>query len=200
MDHALAPTTSIPTSLQMLLRDLAFLGQITRGKKPCMKSRILVDGNSWTGAAYRAYKGENRIIYIGEVERIFGQCIEAIREHEKSEHIKIIVEFASGAYTGVESSRSTYNDDPDMLSRIDVALKNLDLQLSKFRRYIKGYSTENKTDNKDKTESSSISVSSIPPFTEEDAHDSNGIDLFGTPSSDERRKLKDKLKKKAENR
>ena len=60
MESNLETRHSIPSSLQMLLTDLDFLGQISRNIKPCCGPRVLVDANSWSGAFYRFFKGENR--------------------------------------------------------------------------------------------------------------------------------------------
>ena len=130
---------SIPASLQMLLRDLEFLGQITRGQKPCIKTRTFVDASGWSGAFYRFIKGETKGAVMSEIERIFTQCIEAIGAHKNDEHIKTIVEYAYRAYVGVKSLEVTYRDHPSILSRLSVALKNLDLQLDSYRHLIKGY-------------------------------------------------------------
>ena len=131
---------SIPTGLQILLSDLDFLGQISRGQKACVTYRVIVDGRTWSGAFYRAWKGENRINTINKIEQIINQTVDAIDSHKNTEYLEIVVNSFAYARNGVDALRATYETDPDMKARINVQLKNIDLQLSQYRHLIKGYS------------------------------------------------------------
>lgn len=133
---------SIPTGLQILLSDLDFLGQISRGQKACVTSRVIVDGSTWVGAFYRAWKGENRINTINKIEQIINQTIDAIDSHKNTEYLEIVVNSFAYARNGVDALGATYENDPDMRARINVQLKNIDLQLNQYRHLIKGYSND----------------------------------------------------------
>ena len=133
---------SIPSGLQTLLADLNFLSQIKRNQKPCVGNRVIVDGDTWYGAFYRFIKGENKVNVISKVEQIFNQTMDAIETHKDSDHIKIIINYAALARDGVANLKETYGDYPEILSRISVQLDNIDLQLNRFRNFIKGYKKE----------------------------------------------------------
>ena len=131
---------SIPTGLQILLSDLDFLGQITRGQKACITNRVIVDGNTWSGAFYRSMKGENRLNTINKIEQIVNQTVDAIESHKNTSYLEIIINYFSYARNGIDALNSTYQSDPDMRARLNVQLKNIDLQLNQYRHLIKGYS------------------------------------------------------------
>ena len=133
---------SIPTGLQILLRDLDFLGQISRGQKACIANRVIVDGNTWSGTFYRAWKGENRIITITKIEQIVNQTVDAIDSHKNTDYLGIVINYFAYARNGVDALNSTYQNDPDMKARLNVQLKNIDLQLNQYRHLIKGYSND----------------------------------------------------------
>ena len=110
---------------------------------------MIVDGDTWVGAFYRAWKGENRINTITKIEQIVNQTVDAIDSHKNTDYIEIIINYFSYARNGVDSLSCTYQNDPDMKARINVQLKNIDLQLNQYRHLIKGYSSgdiENKKD------------------------------------------------------
>lgn len=136
---------SIPAGLQILLGDLDFLGQISRGQKMCSTNRVIVDGDTWAGAFYRAWKGENRISTITKIEQIVNQTVDAIDSHKNTDYIGIIVDYFAYARNGVDALKSTYQNDPDMKARINVQLKNIDLQLNQYRHLIRGYAKEVET-------------------------------------------------------
>ena len=132
--------SSIPTGLQILLRDLDFLGQIARGQKVCITNRVIIDGDSWLGAFYRAWKGEDRTSTINKIEQIVNQTVDAINSHKDTDYLDILVNYFAYARNGIDALSFTYQSDPDMKSRINVQLKNIDLQLDQYRHLIKGYS------------------------------------------------------------
>ena len=130
---------AIPTGLQILLSDLNFLSQIKRDTKPCCGDHVLVDSDSWYGAIYRFYKGENRENSISKIEQIVTQTIDSIEEHKDSEHIKIIINYFSDAREGIQALLTVYSSDPKIKAKIKVILDRIDIQLYRFRHLIKGY-------------------------------------------------------------
>jgi hypothetical protein len=132
------PRNSIPVSLQSLMADLDFLSQIKRNMKPCCNDRVLVDSDSWTGAFYRFFKGENRINVITKVEQIVHNAIEAIENEKYREHISLTVNSLYSALSGILNLVYTYENDPNMKARLNVQIKNINIQLDRYRHFIKG--------------------------------------------------------------
>ncbi len=157
---------SIPTGLQILLRDLDFLGQIARGQKACITNRVIVDGSTWSGAFYRAWKGENRINTITKIEQIVNRTVDAIYSHKQTDYLGIIINAFSYARNGIDALSSTYQDDPDMKARINVQLQNIDLQLNQYRHLIRGYGNNNNNNNNNNDEHATI-ANKIPNKTPE---------------------------------
>jgi hypothetical protein len=133
------PKNPIPGSLQILLADLDFLSQIGRKMKPCCDNRVLVDAESWSGALYRLYKGENRLGVITKVEQIINSAVEAIENQKYSEHLSLTINSLYNSYHGLNNLLNTYESDPNMKARINVQLKNIDIQLERYRHLIKGF-------------------------------------------------------------
>lgn len=177
---------SIPTGLQILLADLDFIGQICRGQKACVTNRVLVDGESWSGALYRSWKGENRINTISKIEQIVNQTVDAIDDHKDTEYIGIIINSFNYARNGVASLVETYQNDPDMKARLNVQLKNIDLQLDQYRNLIKGYS-ERKTDNN--------AIEEKKDEKEDDVEINLNPEFFGNTSSEKRKLRRHRMKK-----
>ena len=150
---------SIPRGLQSLLTKLNFLSQITRGFKPCMSKMTFIDATSWFGAFQRSWNGESRKSLMAAVEQIIGETTEAINAHFDSEFLlRLIINALPDARLGVESLKTTYRDDPEIISRVSVQLTNIDLQLDKFRELIKGYEgNSNNNSNKNTNEESDVS-------------------------------------------
>ena len=185
----LEPRHSIPTSLQILLSELDFLGQIKRNTKPCITERVLVDSESYMGAIYRFVKRENRNNIISKVEQVFTQTVDAVEMHKNTEHIKIIINYAEGARNGVASLLETYSNDPDFKSKLKVQLDNIDLQLHRYRHLIKGYGHEADT---------SVSVSDGENKKEDEEFpglNTDTLDLFENNEIDRRKIRKNRIKK-----
>ena len=81
----------IPNTLQTVLQDLNFLSQIKRGYKPCITDRVIVSADSWSGAFYRFFKGENRIKVVAKVEQIINSSIDAIENPKYFEHLPLTI-------------------------------------------------------------------------------------------------------------
>lgn len=136
------PKNSIPLSLQNLLADLDFLSQIQRNMKPCCNDRVLVDADSWSGAFYRFFKGESRINVISKVEQIVNNAVEAIENQKYNEHLPLTINALYNASTGISNLSYTYENDPNMKARINVQMKNINIQLDRYRTLIKGFRPE----------------------------------------------------------
>lgn len=139
------PKNSIPTALQTLLVDLNFLSQIERKMKPCFNSRIIVD-DSLTSRVHRTilgwFQGEGRLNGIMKVEQIVNNSIEAIENQRYKEHLSLTINALLSARNGIDNLSYTYADDPDMKSRFNVLLQNVDIQLNRYRHLLKGYTPE----------------------------------------------------------
>lgn len=134
---------SIPVGLRSLLGKLYFLAQIKAGEKPCMSNMTIVDGDTWTGAFYRFFKGEDRKTCLTVIENIVSQAIDSISVHErKKSFLALVVNALAEARVGVESMLTTYRDDAETKGKIQVQLTNIDIQLDKYRSLIKGYRPE----------------------------------------------------------
>jgi len=100
----------------------------------------LIDGSSWWGAFQRSWKGESRKSLMAAVEQIVGETVEAINEHSNDEFLlRLIINALPKTREGIDSLKTTYKEDPEIISRVNVQLINLDSQLEKFRSLIKGY-------------------------------------------------------------
>jgi len=150
------PKNSIPLSLQNLLADLDFLSQIQRNMKPCCNDRVLVDADSWSGAFYRFFKGESRLNVISKVEQIVNNAVEAIENQKYNEHLSLTINALYNASTGISNLAYTYENDPNMKARINVQMKNINIQLDRYRSLIKGFRPD------DLPNTSNIPVSNIP--------------------------------------
>ena len=133
------PKNSIPVSLQAQLADLDFLSQIERNMKPCCNDRVLVNSESWTGALYRFFKGESRMTAITKVEQIVNNAIEAIENEKYQEHISLTINSLYNASNGLLNLSYTYENDPNMKARINVQIKNINIQLERYKHLIKGF-------------------------------------------------------------
>jgi hypothetical protein len=143
MEEKLSEITSIPTGLQILLKDLDYLAQIPRGLKPCVNSRDFVDDNTWGGWFYRTFiVKESRKDVLAEVEKIVERAVEAIKNHKDTDYILVLIQYFYKARSGVSNLLATYKGSPDIVSRINVQLTNMDIQIKRYQRYIDGYKIE----------------------------------------------------------
>lgn len=165
---------AIPTGLQILLSDLNFLSQIKRDTKPCCGDHVLVEADSWYGAMYRFYKGENRENSVSKIEQVVTQTIDAIEEHKDTEHIKIIINYFSEAREGIHALLTVYSKDPKIKAKIKVILDRIDIQLDRFRHLIKGF---NETEQINLEETSNLG----DEFTPIDLLDSGVFDVNKKP-------------------
>ena len=136
------PKNSIPVVLQSLLEDLHFLSQIQRNMKPCCNDRVFVDADGWYQTFYRRYKGESRTTVMSKIEQIVNSAIEAIENQKYNEHLSLTINALYEASNGILNLAYTYDKDPNMKSKINVQMKNINIQLDRFRHLIKGFRPE----------------------------------------------------------
>ena len=188
------PKNSIPVSLQSLMADLDFLSQIKRNMKPCCNDRVLVDAESWTGAFYRFFKGESRLNVITKVEQIVHNAIEAIENEKYQEHLGLTINSLYNALSGIENLSYTYEKDPNMKARINVQIKNINIQLDRFRYLIKG--CHEKPVVKKEYKDVIINIPEDTPVSKSDSMPST-IDLLDSSSLEfDKKKLKRNVKRK----
>jgi hypothetical protein len=195
MEENLSVITSIPTGLQILLKDLDYLAQIPRGMKPCVNTRDFVDDSTWSGWFYRTFiVKEGRKDVLSEVEKIIERAVDSIKNHKESDYIKVIIKYFYKARTGVANLLTTYKGSPDIISRINVQLTNMDIQIERYKKHIDGYKNENNISSENKSEKlfSSFAPPTPPPTPKLDL-----FDIESNPSTPANvKKVKKQLKLK----
>ena len=139
---------SIPVGLRSLLAELHFIAQFERGKKPCMSDMTFVSSSSYIfGPITRKWKGENRKTLISDLEKVVEKFIDALTTYkDRKEYVSLLINLMANCRVSIESSlTTTYRDDPEMIGKIRVMLKNIDLQLKKYPHLIKGNSEKKNT-------------------------------------------------------
>jgi len=190
------PKNAIPVSLQSLMGDLDFVSQIKRDMKPYFNDRILHDANSWYDYFLRRFKkiGKNHV--ITKVEEIVNNAIEAIENPKYREHLVLIINELNNALTGIENLAYTYENDPDMKARLNVQIKNVNIQLDRYRQLIKGVKDFSQNAVKKEYIDVSLDMDSIStPSTAETT--TTTIDLLDSSSLEfDKKKFKKNFKKK----
>lgn len=143
------PVNPIPPPLQNLFADLTFLSQIKRGLKPCCSTKVLSKPD-WVGTIYRSYKfvtsGECKEKVVSDVEAIINTAAEIIGNEKYNEHLGMTIGYLDKARPGIESLKYTYENFPSIISRIEVVLANIDIQLNRYPQFIKKGSTQEPSD------------------------------------------------------
>ena len=134
-------TNSIPPTLRDLLIKLKVISNIERGFKINMGSMTFTDSKSWSGALNRSLNGEGRKGMMVHLDQIVTQAIAAISEYNGTEFMKIIVNYLAGAKLGIQNLLVTYQEDPDSVAKIDVCIKNIELQLSHNSSLLEGHNS-----------------------------------------------------------
>ena len=191
------PKNSIPVSLQSLMADLDFLSQIKRNMKPCCNDRVLVDAESWSGAFYRFFKGESRLNVITKVEQIVHNAIEAIENQKFEEHLSLTINSLYSALSGIENLAYTYQNDPNMKARINVQVKNINIQIERYKYMIKGYKEGKKPEIKKEYRDVIINIPEETPKETPKSEPPSTIDLLDSSSLEfDKKKLKRNFKRK----
>lgn len=177
------PKNSIPLTLQNLLADLDFLSQIERNMKPCCNDRVLVDADSWSGAFYRFFKGESRMNVISKVEQIVNNTVEAIENQKYNEHLGLTINALYKASNGILNLSYTYESDPNMKARINVQLKNINIQLDRYRTLIKGFRPEDIQQVLQISQNSQVSNQQITQISPQNIESPQSSSNISSPSS-----------------
>jgi len=73
------------------------------------------------------------------VEQIVNNAIEAIENEKYQEHLSLTINALYKASNGLLNLSHTYQNDPNMKARINVQIENINIQLDRFKHFIKGY-------------------------------------------------------------
>jgi TolA-binding protein len=76
------------------------------------------------------------------VEQIVNNTVEAIENQKYNEHLGLTINALYKASNGILNLSYTYESDPNMKARINVQLKNINIQLDRYRTLIKGFRPE----------------------------------------------------------
>lgn len=139
--HIQEYSKTIPVDLRAVLVKLEFISMIKRGYKINTYSMNFVEADSWLGSIRRMLNHENRRNTLDFIVRTVSLAIDSLDKYEKSSYLKILINSLNTARIGISELASTYRDDPEIISNIKVCLANIDIQLDKFKSFIKGYDT-----------------------------------------------------------
>jgi len=118
----------IPISLRELLARLEFISMIQSGQKPCMNDQSFVHADSWSGALKRFFLNEDRISMLRSIESTIEHGIISLNQyHQQVDLLELIVNALQKSLNGIKSLQETYSDDPNMVSRLSVMIKNIEL-------------------------------------------------------------------------
>ena len=129
----------IPVTLNDLLVKLKILSLIERGQKFNVGELNFTNSKSWLGALYRSLHGEGRKSLMLHINQVIQQALNAINEYKDTEFCKIIVNTLAEAKLGINNICETYQNDPNIVSQINVCISNIDLQLEKNSKYLNGH-------------------------------------------------------------
>lgn len=117
--------TSLPTRLQELLSKMDFYGQQRRDNKPCVKTRMYVDMDSWYGWWYRRLNRENKQDIIIELRNILSEFDKCWTDNPQ--HHSIMNRYLSRMRTGVTHLLSIYIEYAGIVSDLRVILESIDV-------------------------------------------------------------------------
>jgi hypothetical protein len=130
----------MPVALRDLLSKLEFLSMIKQNLKPCLGDMTFVEANTLYGAIKRAFKGEGSNGMLLYVNQTIEQTVEFIEDYKDTEFFSIIIEKLANARIGIANLAITYTKEnqPSVVSRINVILSNVDLTLKKYKNVLEG--------------------------------------------------------------
>lgn len=170
-----AYNTSIPADLQDILIKLKFLSMIERGTKVNVNTMNFVRANSILGAVYRAYNHENRRSTYQFVKDIVDLSIETIGKYKHPILLERLIKALRSARVGIKELSSTYHDDPEMVSRIDVLLEKIDLQLKTFAHILTPDELKDDTNFGDNTQTETGNAADATDTDATDSPDPNNV-------------------------
>lgn len=125
---------AIPNDVQNLLQRLIFLEMIPDdGSKLNLSSKCFDSPDSWLGGLKRRFQREDRgksIEYIHDLSDQLSMILEKYRNSEWV--IAIILAHLEKSLQGIRKLLTTYETDPDTISRLRVILENLEYQQSQM--------------------------------------------------------------------
>lgn len=127
-------SNSIPIPLKDLLSKLHFLGCIQRGSKINMSDKSFSDASSWFAAIKRSFSGEGRDTMIADINRIIEETIHAIDHYAETDFLPLLIEYLEKAKIGIQNLTATYQDDPNIISQLTVAIENVNIQLKTHKK------------------------------------------------------------------
>ncbi len=121
--------SSLPYDLQDLLAKLEFLAQIGEDSKVNINTKTMVKSSSWIGSIKRMLTSEKREGTYRFITSTITETIDAINRYSNTIYLEIIIDYLRRAKIGIECLTITYENDPDMVSKLRVCITNVNLQL-----------------------------------------------------------------------
>lgn len=120
-----------------IIADLQVLASLSAGKTLSPSTMTILDHNSWSGAVWRTYSGENRKQTLSHIKKIFDDALFLIASEDFSQPaFEEILSMFDLAVAGVSTLKETYKGDfytiADLESMITVAAAS-SLRLRKNR-------------------------------------------------------------------
>lgn len=125
--------TSMPIDLKELLSKLEFIAMIQRGHKININSMSFVSSTSLMGSIVRTLNNENRDNSLLFINNTVDATLEAIDKYNNTQFHKILMHSLSSARNGIDQLATTYREDPEVVSKIKVCIKNIDIQLYNYQ-------------------------------------------------------------------
>ena len=136
-------TDSIPKVLEEILVKLRVIAMIPQNNKINLNTMSFVDSKSLIGAVQRSFHGEGRKGLVIQLGQIIAQAIQAISDYKETDLCGLIVNLLAESKIGINNLSSTYQDDPNICAQFDIIRRNIDIQLTKHKHLINGYTKSN---------------------------------------------------------
>jgi hypothetical protein len=115
---------------------------IQRGNKINVNSMNFVDANSLLGALCRSYRQENRNITYHFVDSVINNAVESLSRYGPKGYLpnptfqEKLVRSLYTARRGISELADTYRADPDTVSKLEVCIEKIDLQLGRYQHLL----------------------------------------------------------------
>ena len=127
---------NIPLPLSELLTKLQVISLLDKDQKLNVSDLSFTNSNSWSGSLYRYYYGESRKGLINMLSSVIQQTVQSINDYKNTEFIALVVTHLNDAREGVVKLKTTYANDPNVLSQLEIMLECIDLNLDRNRSHI----------------------------------------------------------------
>ena len=131
-------TLPIPTGLRELFTKLTLISMVETHQKINLTSMSFVSTLSWYGSFSRYYNGESRKSLLDMLNLTISETIQTINDYSKTEFCTLIVTHLAIAKRGIENLKTTYKDDPNIISQLEIILENICIQLDKNSHLVQG--------------------------------------------------------------